>query len=195
MAVRSSMAALISRLRISIGDTGTPRFTDQQIQDILDLHRFPVRYAQLAPGVTINAGALYTFLDYYADVGDWEDDYVLAWVNFVTITPSVSEPIAGHWQFSQATPGYYPPVFITGKYYDLHAAAAELLEQWAIGYLTTAYDFSTDGQSFKRSQIITNLQMAADRHRALAMPTTSMTIRGDGNISTDSGMILWSGGV
>jgi hypothetical protein len=68
MAVRSSMADIIARVRIMINDTGgTPVFTDQVIQDTLDQRREDNRYMGLIPAETIagppSAGTV-TWLDY-----------------------------------------------------------------------------------------------------------------------------------
>lgn len=168
------MTDLIARVRRYIGDTASPQqFADSDIQDQLDQYRHVVRYAPLTPGPTLQPGALYDYLDYYASVGNWENDEVLSWVNFATLTPYTADRITGHWTFNLAAPGQYPPVYITGKFYDLWAAAADLLENWAAVTAATAYDFTTDGQSFKRSQLVSaKLGLAAQyRKRAMAHST------------------------
>jgi hypothetical protein len=180
MALRSSMAALIARTRRYIGDQGNqPHFADQDVQDALDEHRFTVRYALLRPGPILTLGGIYNYQDYYADVGYWEDDYLLSWGNYQTLTPTIREPIAGHWQFDLPAPGQYPPVMITGKYYDLHATAADLLEQWAAALSLTTYNFTSDGQTFHRDQIIRNLLATAACHRSQSLITDISLTRAD----------------
>ncbi len=180
MAVRSSMSDLILRVRRYVGDQATPQhFADQDIQDQCDEHRFTVRYAALRPGPTLQPGALYNYTDYYADVGDWESDVLLSWNDFSTLTPATSDYINGHWTFALPAPGQYPVVRITGKYYDLHSVAAELLEQWAASLATTAFDFTSDGQSFRRGTIITTLLDLAAQQRALSQPTAARALRED----------------
>lgn len=181
MSVRASMSDLITRVRRYIGDPAqaSEQFTDQEIQNVLDEHRFTVRYAPLRPGPTLSQGALYDFLDYYADMGNWEADAVLTWVDFSVLTPATSDLINGHWTFVKAAPGQYPPVYLTGKYYDLHASAADLLEQWAGALAATNYDFTADGRTFRRSQLPANLYKAADMHRRKALVTSAPTYRGD----------------
>lgn len=181
---RATMDDLVARVRTYIGDivpaTGTPHFSNLDIQNVLDEHRFTVRYAPLRPGPTLQAnGGLYNFLDYYADVGNWESDAQLTWVDFSVLTPTTSEPIAGHWAFTLPAPGQYPPVYITGKFYDCHAAAADLLEQWAASLALTAYNFSADGRSFSRGTIMQSLTNLASTHRRQAMATTHGTRRSD----------------
>jgi len=181
--VRTSMAALVSRTRRYIGDKAgaTEYFADQEIQDELDLQRHVIRYGSLRPEVTISTNGLYNYADYYSiGIENWEDDYVLQWGDYSPLTATLSEPITGHWQFSNGQPGgQYPPVWITGKFYDCHGAAADLLEQWAAGLATTAYNFVSDRQSFSRGQIIPNMQRLADNHRAQSMPRSTHVRRND----------------
>lgn len=181
MPVRDSMADLITRVRRYMGDpaSASQHFGDQEIQDACDEHRFTVRYAPLRPGPTLTPGALYDYLDYYADLGNWESDAQLTWVDFTVLTPATSDLISGHWTFSMPAPGQYPPVYITGKYYDLHATAADLLEQWAASLAVTAYNFSADGTSFQRGTIIANLTNAANMHRRKQYAVSAPTHRGD----------------
>lgn len=180
---RSSMDDLIARVRKYIGDPAgaSQQFSDLDIQNIADEHRFTVRYAFLRPGPTLKPGSLYDYLDYYADLGNWEADEVLSWVDFSTLTPLTADRINGHWTFTNTAgpAGQYPPVYITGKYYDLHAVAADLLEEWAASLASSAYDFTADGQSFRRSQLLTNLQNAAATHRRKAMALTAQIRRSD----------------
>jgi hypothetical protein len=174
------MSDLILRVRRYIGDQATPQhFADQDIQDQCDEHRFTVRYAALRPGPTLQPGALYNYTDYYSDVGQWESDAFLSWNDFSTLTPATSDYINGHWTFSLPAPGQYPNVYVTGKYYDLHAVAAELLEQWAASIAMSTYNFSTDGQTFSRGSIITTMLDLAAQHRALQMAVTGRTARSD----------------
>src|SRR5579884_1118025 len=143
MPVRSTMTALIARVSLMIGDPTNAQFTTQNVQDYLDLNRDDVRYESLAiaPSIVNTAStgnqASTIFADYYSSFGYWEDDVVLqgyfngaAWV---VLTPVASENLVGHWAFetnvftSGTVPGQLPPVFATGKVYDVYAAAADLL--------------------------------------------------------------------
>jgi hypothetical protein len=162
MAVRSSMAALIARTRLLINDPagGSQIFADQDIQDVMDESRLDLKNAAMQ-GRPTYSGATIQYLDYYSDVGGWEDDLVLKQYLTITVTPSVSEPIAGHFQFAAST---LPPVFITGKLYDVYRSAADLLERWAAKWVL-AYAFTSDGQSFQRQQAAIALQNLAHTYR------------------------------
>jgi hypothetical protein len=167
MAVRSSMAAIIARVRLKIFDPAGANqvFADQTIQDILDDNcRQDIYNMVLAPKPTFVSGTI-QWLDYLAGenpvIGDWEDDAVLKQFLINVVTPSLAEPITGHWQFAATT---LPPVYISGKTYDIYRASADLLEMrastWALSYNVTV-----DGQTLHREGVMTQLQNLAKTYR------------------------------
>lgn len=197
MTVRSTMTDLIALVREMINDpTGSPQFTDQQIQDRLDANRDDIRYENLviAPSIVNTAStnniAAYIFADYFSKYGYWEADVVLqgylSAAYWKVLTPVASELLLdeAHWQFetsvftSGTTPGQLPPIFATGKVYDVYAASADLLEFWA-AVSARRFDFSSDGQSFKVSQISAGLQKQADYYRRQCKPKIAQIHRHD----------------
>lgn len=176
MTVRTTMATLISRVRLLINDAeGVCQiFTDQDIQDVLDASRADVKNEPLEPRATF-AGATIQWLDYYAQLGDWEDDVVLRQYLITVVTPSLSEPIAGHWQFATTT---LPPIYLSGKTYDLYRAAADLLERHAAKW-TLSYAMSVAGQSLQRNQAHMMLLDMARQYRLKARAHRITTIRTD----------------
>lgn len=203
MPVRSSMSQLIARTRLMISDPagGSQQFADQDIQDTLDVYRNDLRYEgeMIAPTIANTAStnnvASVIFADYYSRWQWWESDVVLQGVNistqasWVTLTPVASDYIVGHWQFeltpfvNGTVPGQYPPVFATGKVYDLYAAAADLLEFWA-ATLTGAYDVTVDGQTLRRSQLMSQKLTLAALYRRKALPHNITMTRTDVNNET-----------
>jgi hypothetical protein len=197
MAVRTSMAALITLVRQMIADPagGSQQFADQDVQDRLDASRDDVRYEGLAIAPSIvntastNNQASTIFADYYSKYQWWEADVVLqgqgstgaAWI---VLSPLASDYITGHWQFeltpfvNGTIPGQLPPVFATGKIYDPNAAAADLLEFWAAA-LAGAYDVTVDGQTLRRSQLMAAKLMMAKYYRHLAKPRIAKISRHD----------------
>lgn len=159
---RTSMATLIARVRLLINDTAgaSQQFSDDDIQSVMDVSRQDVYNGPLEAKPTYT-GTTIQYLDYFASLGDWEDDVVLKQFLTVTVTPSLSENIVGHWQFAQTT---LPSVFITGKTYDVYRAAADLLERWAARW-TLSYDVNVDGQGLKRSQAAIALRDLAKQYR------------------------------
>lgn len=163
MTVRPTMEALIARVRLLINDVAgaSQIFQNQDIQDVLDESGVDLKNVAMNPKPTFTQTTL-QYLDYYTDLGGWEDDFVLRQYLTIVVTPSLSEPIAGHFQFAAST---FPPVFISGTLYDVYRAAADLLERWA-ARLVLEFDFSSDGQSFRRSQAADALQKLAKTYRA-----------------------------
>ena len=162
MAVRSTMAAIITRVRILINDPASASqiFDDQTIQNVLDDSRQDYVNELLYTKPTFVSGTI-QYLDYWHDLGSWEDGTIFKQFLYVVVTPSASEPIAGHWTFAANT---LPPVYLTGSTHDLYRAAADLLERWAAKWVL-AYDFTSDGQSFKSSQAASMLQALAATYR------------------------------
>lgn len=184
MTVRPTMASLISRVRQFINDPAPPsaQFQDQEIQDILDASRQQARYLTLNPSPTYS-GAQLSFLEYYSDLGDWEDDLTLWQYRINAVAPSASENIVGHWTFAANT---VPPVYIIGKTYDVYRASADLLERLAARYML-AYTISVDGQSLQRSQMMTMMLDLAHTYRLKQRVTLIGVVRTDINSSADGG--------
>jgi hypothetical protein len=198
MAVRTTMADLIAKVRLMIADpvSASQQFDDQTIQDRLDASRQDVRYESLtiAPSIVNTASTgnqpQTIFADYYSAFQWWESDAVLqandttTQESWVVVTPVASDYIVGHWQFeldvfnSGTVPGQYPPCFITGKTYDLNCAAADLLEFWAAS-LACAYDVTVDGQSLRRSQLMQGKLTMSQYYRRLAKPKVAKMVRKD----------------
>jgi hypothetical protein len=160
------MVDLIVRVRDIIGDApgAGAVFTDEQVQGALDRHRDELRYVELAEIESIAPGGAVTYKDFRAEIAgaqitDWEADAVLYSTSYAVLTPSSSDYAAGRWSFAA---GQALPVLLTGQTYDVHAAAAELLEEWATK-LKLEYDFSASGDAFSRSQKVSlTLERAAD---------------------------------
>lgn len=188
MAVRPTAANLITRIRVLINDPAGVNqiFDDPTIQDVMDESREDVVNQALIPKPTFT-GSTIQYLNYYSGIGGWEDDYVLKQYLTVPVTPSAVEPIAGHFQFAATT---LPPVYITGKRFDVYRAAADLLERQSAKWMLS-YDVVVDGQNFRRSQVATAMQKLAHTYRMQQRAGTITMIRSDlGNTGGDSGLSL-----
>ena len=73
MAARLTSALLIARLRRMIADSpgAGAVFTDDDLQDFLDLNRQEVRYLPLMPLETIGPGGVVQWRVFVAALGDW----------------------------------------------------------------------------------------------------------------------------
>jgi hypothetical protein len=176
---RPTSAALIARVRLLINDvlpSGNGQiFTDDQIQDVLDEGRVDIVNGELIAKPTFSGSSI-QYLDYYSKGGGgWEDGMLLKQYLTVLETPSSVEPIAGHFQFAS---NVFPPVYITGKIFDVYRASADLLErqaaQWALSYNVTA-----DGQNLARSQVLPALINLANQYRKKQRAKTSIGGRSD----------------
>lgn len=189
MPVRSTMYDLIAQIRRMIADpfSDAMQFSDQDIQDRLDANRDDIRYEGLtiAPSIVSNANTNNApqtiFADYYSKYGWWEGNPVLQGTlngnPWIVLTPVSSELLldTAHWQFEPdvygtgTVPGQLPPVFATGRVYDIFRASADLLEFWAVS-LSSAYDIVVDGQSLRRSQLMTAKLAMSEYYRKQARP-------------------------
>lgn len=199
------MSDLIAKVRLMIADPAgaNQQFSDDDIESYLDANRMDLRYEPLliAPSLVNNnntaSQADTIFADFYSTYGYFESDVVLqgyqdgkAWI---VVTPVAMELMLdqAHFQFetnvfaSGTAPGQLPPIFLTGKSFDPFNAAADLLEMWA-ATLTCAYDFSVDGRSFHRSQMLQAKLTLAQQYRKRARPKVAKMVRSDIQPSVDT---------
>jgi hypothetical protein len=126
------------------------------------------------------SGSAIQYLNYFAD-GNWEDDYVLKQYLTVTVTPSSVETIVGRFTFSS---NVFPPVFITGKNYDLFGSAADLLERQQAKWIL-AYSFSSSGSNFQRGQVVQNIAILVKQYRMKQRAGSISMVRADVNQGLD----------
>ena len=186
MPVRDSMADLISRVRELIEDeAGADQvFSDQRIQDTLDTRRLHAIRRQLTPVSSVDENGVTSYLEFYADRGFWEADVTLQTGSYATLTDETTPAISasdyrvGKWTLDASL---NPPVYLTGYAYDIYAAAADMLEQWA-ARVKDDYDFLSSGRTFKRSQQGEGIERVIRMYRARQWITTSQMVRTDMNV-------------
>ena len=215
MAVRTTMATLIDHVRDLIDDDddeGAPVFTNQHVQNALDQHRRDVKHLTLA-ALTTQAAGVVQWLDYYAPpfwapeqgqsitynnvsgqrLGNWEDDFVLRDKAWQIITPLTSDTLVGHWTFDVNADvggmGKLPPVYLDGTVYNVYAAAAQLLRQWA-SKMTRSFDFVVGrrGAEMKRSDMHKMMLAQAAEFDGYAWPIQISMVRSDMQIGEDIGV-------
>jgi hypothetical protein len=187
MAVRNTMLSLIARTRQLINDPNSVNqvFDDQTLQDVLDERRVDVINGFTEARPTFSGSSI-QYLHYFAEPGNWEDDYVLKQYLTVLVTPASVEPIVGRFTFSN---NVFPPVFITGKNYDCYGAAADLLERMQAKYVL-AYSFIANGQNLQRGQISQNIALLVKQYRMKQRPRSIPMVRTDVNASTTQDLSL-----
>lgn len=175
MVARTSMADLIARVRLLIRDPAgaTAACSDDEIQDALDRYRREV-YGQELMAVAENVAGVLTYTAYHAPYGGWEGSPVLRDAAGAVLTPATSDLVNGVWTFAAQA----PPVMLTGRSFDLYAAAADLLELRAT-VAAPSFDFTADGATYYRSQTGAAFLVLARQYRARARPQTMPQIRSD----------------
>ncbi len=187
MAVRTTMATLISRTRDLVNDNpplaANQVFSDQQVQDALDRRRAVLWYDLLRPEPTLGPTG-YSWQDYFSRWSDIEDDVVLydgSWYAVTLGAGDVADTLTGHWYFAAS---HVPPIFLVGKTYDPYRSAADLADQWA-SKVALSYNVAA-GQSanLMRSQMFAQLQALAKslraRSRTMSMPAERSDTLGEG---------------
>ena len=170
---RSGLANLISELRgmteAGLTDYGIGAvyyWSDDQIQDILDIHRRDVVFEQLQMYPNQVASGSLSYLDYRSGFGFFEETtggtavfYVQDSTGSTISSGYTADYRRGTALFSSDQRGtvYY----LTGRSYDLQAAAADLWRRKGAHY-ATAFDFSTDNHSVTRSQAYKHCLEMAD---------------------------------
>jgi hypothetical protein len=144
---------------------GTPYWNDAQIQDVLDIHRRDVISEMLQIYPTQTTGGSLLYQDYRSSYGYYEattGGTAILYLQDSTganVSGYTADYRRGQFQFSATQNGtiYY----LTGRSYDLKAAAADIWRRKAAHYALTSFDFSTDNHSVSRSQVYTHcLEMA-----------------------------------
>jgi hypothetical protein len=166
MTARTGLASLITELR-GLTEAGTADYTvagstywsDDHLQDILDIHRTDIVFEQLSMWPVQIAGGSISYQDYRSSHGYFEQttggtaifyvqDSTGATIGTASYTPDYRR---GQLQFSsnQAGSVYY----LTGRSYDLNAAAADVWRRKTAHVAPTSFNFSTDNHSVSRSQV------------------------------------------
>ncbi len=176
MATRSSMAHLIAYVRRLIGDTSGAQFTDDDVQEALDLYREEVSREELTAVPRIIGGTVeyHRFTSYR---GFWESDAEITDAAGAAVVPDTVNWLTGVFEF---TASRQPPLFIHGKRYDVYGAAADLLEQWATE-IAREVDFSLGGDRFEAGKRAERMLVLAAQYRARSWSAvdTGVLSRGD----------------
>ena len=172
------MSALIARVRLLVNDpAGADEvWSDEEIEQLLDAHcdeviEEPLAYAwQTVAGVAV-------VLAYTAELGNWEADAALTDADGNTLTADSENLVVGRWTFDEHQ---QPPIYLTGRSYDVYAAAADALEARA-AQVALAFDFTADGATYHRSQQGEALLRLARQYRGQARASVARMVRSDTN--------------
>jgi hypothetical protein len=191
MSARSGMANIILTLRglcdASTADAtiGTVAYwSDNQLQDILDMHRIDIWREPLAIIETYAGSGTIQYLDYQSEYTNWEETTGGSEIFIVEDSDgdfissddySVDYP-RGHITFDADTLGtvYY----LTGRTYDLNAAASDVWTRKA-GLYASSFSFSTDNHRIDKGALINNAMRMASFYASKSAPFVTTIYRGD----------------
>lgn len=181
---RVGMTALIEELR-SLTEAGTAEYTlgttvywqDNALQDILDIHRLDLRFMQLQAYPDHVFGGSLVYKDYLSQYGYLEQTTGGTAILYLQDSTGATLGTAlwnadyrrGMFTFVNTTNG--TAVYLTGRSYDLNAAAADVWRRKAAHYAPSSFDFSTDNHSISRAQVYDH---------AIAMTSFFENMSGDG---------------
>lgn len=191
---RSTMTTLIQTVR-GFAQAGTAEYTagtvnywsDDQIQEVLDRHRYEVRFDTLESFPVTTGGGTVQWFDYQSAYR-WFESTDGGTVRFIvqdstgsTITSYTAQPQRGLITFNSNTGG---TVYnLTGFAYDVYGAAADIWTQKAAQY-AVKIDFKTDNHEVRRSHIMQNIDSMIARYTSMSgVPLQSSNVatiyRGD----------------
>jgi hypothetical protein len=167
MAVRSSMAYIITFVRELINDPAGPdqKFTDQQIQDRLDLKRLDLYGDPLKSADTLNSDGTIAWKQWWAKLPFWETDYLIQNTSGTTKTPDTAEPLIGKFTYLVTQE---QPLIITGKVYNVYGVASSLLITWIAEIRSQIQMWTADGTTIQRVGQVKNMQDLAAKYAGMA---------------------------
>lgn len=164
----------LKTIKLLLSESGT-RFSDQDIEAVIDRHRAEVRSERLGYERD-HDGHVHLYQSAYRDWGE------------ATLTDMAGNAVdtagadvyleIGRWLFPDDTP---PPLYATGYVVDTYSAAATVLESLAAKYAEDLQSFSGQNGSFTLAAKYRSYMELAARFRERATATTpapaSATIR------------------
>jgi hypothetical protein len=163
---RTGMTAIIEELR-SLTEAGTAEYTvgttsywsDNSLQDVLDINRRDEIHYGLTPYPVVGTGGTSEYYEYRSDYGYYEATtggtailYLQDGTGAKAGTSLWSADYRrGVFTFGSNTLG--TAFYITGRTYDVNSAAADVWRRKTAHYAPSSFDFSTDNHNISRSQV------------------------------------------
>jgi hypothetical protein len=187
MTYRSSLSALVTRVRELVYDTGTPTWTNDQIAAALDNHRASHNNEKLRSEQVLLPGGVKLYREHFSEFTGWDSAAVLRDATGATLTPTsgagLTDYLLGYFYFSS---GQNPPIYIDGKTYDVYAAAVEILEDWLATH-KEEFDFSSAGATYGKKQsalgqVFAQYTSLIKLYRSRSQPRIIRLVRSDTNV-------------
>jgi hypothetical protein len=194
---RTTMTNLIAELRgmTNAGSAdytiaGATYWTYEQLQNILDRHRKEVVRDELEELEEVGVGGTLITTRYYSHYGNYESmsgttlfylqNAAGSAVATATYTPDY---FRGEVVFTSNTLG--SAYYLTGRSYNMNAAAADVWERKASQAASAAYSWSTDNMRVDKSGLRKEALEQARYYRSLAGPTSVTMVRSDTDAECD----------
>lgn len=178
---RTGMAYLINLLR-GLTEAGYDDYklgtlvywTDDTLQDVLDLHRAYMNYTELESVPTYGEGTV-SYIYFKSGIGWQESSGTMQTTGGTAVagTAYTFTPQTGEFVFAKDTAG--AGYTWTNWAFDLYAAASDVWRRKAAHY-AAAYDFSTDNHTLHRSQLITQARTMASYYASLSASGQSISV-------------------
>jgi hypothetical protein len=168
MAVRASMADLINFVRDLIGDPAGPdeRYSDQQIQDRLDLQRKTLSMSPLCATKTLTPTNEYEYKHFESGWDFWESSAVIQVRNTgEVLTPDAPNYLGGDFDFDESVS---EDLVISGRVYNVYGVASNMIIMWANDFKTQIMSWTADGTTIQRINSIRSMQMTGAELAKLA---------------------------
>lgn len=166
MTARTGMSNLITELR-GLTEAGTADYSvtsstfwsDDQLQDVMDLHRKDLRFTMLTPYPDTVQGGTLEYYEYHSQYDFFEATTGGTAILYLQDSTGATLGTAlwgadyrrGVFTFVNTTNG--TSIYLTGRSYDINAAAADVWRRKAAHYAPSSFDFSTDNHSISRAQV------------------------------------------
>lgn len=179
MAIRSGMTDLVSQFRSYIQESGTAIFSDDRIQQILDSNSNYIYQSLLQPIPQRYNGSI-IYQDYLAShswlEGTATTSNKVYNSNGTVVTNYTADFINGKFSFTANTLG--TAYYLDGRSFNFFKAVSEGWKEKA-AYYATQFDFSVEGRSFSKSQIIKSCQEMAKQYSSMSSVVMHSIDRGD----------------
>lgn len=188
---RTGMTNLIAELRgmCNAGSAdytinGVAYWTDDQLQSILDRNKTEVIDERLV-AVSEDLGGTTSYTRYYSRHGNYEATtggsliFVVKNSSYTAVGTASYTPdyYTGEIVFSSNTAG--SAYYLTGRSYDLDAAAADVWDRKASQITSAAYSWSTDNMRVDKTAMRKEAVEMARYYRGMAGPSSLNLSRGD----------------
>lgn len=174
MAVRPTMEYIITFVRDLILDPDGLQYTDQQVQDCLDMNRLDIYNEYLEPAKKLALDGTEEHTDFYSKRNFWEEGAVLQLYTGAVLTPATMEYQIGRWTFS--THQTLLPISVTGRVYNVYGVASKLLIQWE-NTIRGQFNFTADGLTIQRISELKDIHSLALTYQSMAWSAMSSQIK------------------